>query len=121
MPSMVAFNSRVRGAEANESTPFTRGEMEGRLRGAQSYAEEAARGTRGGGYVGRRWWQRLLGGALEHDGRVGLHGPRSCEATRASARLLGWEGAVRRDGAKGQKNENKLEITDGLQGTFGPN
>jgi hypothetical protein len=49
MPLMLAFNSRVRGAEANGSVPFTRGEIEGRLRGAQSYAEEAARGTRGGG------------------------------------------------------------------------
>jgi hypothetical protein len=54
-PSMAAFNSRITGAEENGSAPFTRGEMEGRLRGAQSYREEAARGTWGGGYAGRRW------------------------------------------------------------------
>jgi hypothetical protein len=55
-PSMAAFNSRVTGAEENGSVPFTRGEMEGRIRGAQSYVEEAAGGTWGGGYAGRRWW-----------------------------------------------------------------
>jgi hypothetical protein len=49
---MAAFNSRVKGAEENGLVPFTRGEMEGRLRGAQSYKEEAARGTQGGGYTG---------------------------------------------------------------------
>jgi hypothetical protein len=45
-PSMAAFNSHVTGAEENGSAPFTRGEREGRLRGAHFYVEEAARGTR---------------------------------------------------------------------------
>jgi hypothetical protein len=71
-PSVVAFNSCVTGVEENELVPFTRGEMEGRLRGAQSYAKEAAGGTRGGGYTGRRWrrgWFRE-----EDDGLVGIRG-----------------------------------------------
>jgi hypothetical protein len=61
-PSMAAFNSHVTGAEENGSAPFTRGEREGRLRGAHFYAEEAARGTPcgGAGSVQRRRQQMWI-------------------------------------------------------------
>jgi hypothetical protein len=55
-PLMASFNSGVTGAEENGSVPFTCEEMEGRLRGAHSYTEEAAGGTWGGSYTGQRWW-----------------------------------------------------------------
>jgi hypothetical protein len=100
-PSMAAFNSRVTGAEENGSTPFTRGEMEGRLRGAQSYAEEVAGGSQRhsgrrlrqskvAAVAARRRWRKATTGwaarLRSHPGWCKAFGPGGCSAPRWAKR-----------------------------------
>jgi hypothetical protein len=46
MPSMAAFNSRVRGAEGDGSAPIAKGEKERRPSGTDARAKELAGGER---------------------------------------------------------------------------